>query len=61
MNKNVTLMETFYGPGTTLEKRVRALERSRQFERKPILEGMTCGVIAYPMDDLAGVNKPPDA
>ncbi|CAD7940851.1 unnamed protein product [Amoebophrya sp. A120] len=58
--KNVTLMETFYGPRSTEEKRVQALERSRQFERVNILEGMTCGVIAYPLDDLAGKHKPPD-
>merc|ERR1712194_539692 len=51
--QNSTLMETFYGQGSTEEGRIAALEKSRKFERVPLLEGMTCGVVSYPADKLS--------
>ncbi|CAD7956903.1 unnamed protein product [Amoebophrya sp. A25] len=52
--KNVTLMERFYGAKASTATRIDALELSRQLERKTVLDGLTCGVIAYPLNDLTG-------
>jgi len=51
---NITLMEIFYGNHSTHEGRIIGLNRSRQAQRVPLLEGMTCGVISYPLDNLRG-------
>eukprot|EP00446_Apocalathium_sp_SHHI-4_P050094 CAMPEP_0177407228 /NCGR_PEP_ID=MMETSP0368-20130122/62982_1 /TAXON_ID=447022 ORGANISM="Scrippsiella hangoei-like, Strain SHHI-4" /NCGR_SAMPLE_ID=MMETSP0368 /ASSEMBLY_ACC=CAM_ASM_000363 /LENGTH=298 /DNA_ID=CAMNT_0018875683 /DNA_START=15 /DNA_END=907 /DNA_ORIENTATION=+ len=49
-----TLMEVFFGPNSTLERRIWALEQSRQRDRVTLLDGMSCGFSSESLEKMQG-------